>query len=134
MEPTLAASQQIEVGTPIVIESNAPNGSLAVVFEDDGETGYFYALGRDRAEAPILDALHIYAVAGVTDRRLPSHVQILWSPDATKACLVINRYPHAVFDFTTRRGYSRDAFPDPAPESGWTRHQWDDSLRSLFYT
>lgn len=32
-------------------------------FEDDGETGYFYALDLNRSENMILDALHIYNVA-----------------------------------------------------------------------
>jgi hypothetical protein len=133
MELTLGAKQEIHVGTATVIEADSSEGRFGVVFEDDGETGYFYA--RDYCvESLFVDAVHIYSVEGVTDRHLPSTIHILWSPDSSKAGLFINRYPHAVFDFTTKRGYSRDEFPEPAPGSGWTRHPWDDSLRALFFS
>jgi hypothetical protein len=35
---------QLIVGEAQVIKSLAPEGMLAAVFEDDGQTGYFYAL------------------------------------------------------------------------------------------
>ncbi|MCB7586950.1 DUF2251 domain-containing protein, partial [Klebsiella pneumoniae] len=35
---------QLVVGEEQVIKSLAPEGMLAAVFEDDGRTGYFYAL------------------------------------------------------------------------------------------
>ena len=133
MAPTLGAKQEIQVGTPTVIKAESPNGRFGVVFEDDGETGYFYA--RDFSAEPLfVDALHIYSVNGVTDRHLPSMLHILWSADGSKVCLIINRYPHAAFNFTTKRGYNHDGFPDPAPDTDWTRHPWDDSLRALFFS
>ena len=134
MEPILAAKQEIHVGKPTVIEAPSPDGQLGVVFEDDGTTGYFYALDSKSGEQPIVDALHIYSVEGVTDRHLPSFAHILWTRDGSKACLIINRYPHAVFDFSAKRGYSRDMFPEPASGSQWTHHPWDDSLRAHFFT
>lgn len=126
------AEQTIRVGEPVVIEARSPTKSLAVVFEDDGETGYFYALDTTRTDQPMVDALHIYDVAGVTDRDKPSVVQIRWSGDGLKAALLINDYPHAVFDFESRRGYCRTNFPPP--DRRWTQHShaWDDAAMEHF--
>ena len=127
------AEQDIQVGKEVVVEGPSPTPPFAAVFEDDGETGYFYALDTTRTENPIVDALHIYDVESVTDRHLPSKVQIVWSMDDRKAALLINDYPHAVFDFTAKRGYCRSGFPPPS-EDGWSAqgHEWDDSVLDLF--
>ncbi|HDZ2946752.1 TPA: DUF2251 domain-containing protein, partial [Klebsiella pneumoniae] len=43
--PALPAQKaRLIVGEAQVIKSLAPEGMLAAVFEDDGRTGYFYAL------------------------------------------------------------------------------------------
>jgi hypothetical protein len=133
MAVKLVAEQQIRVGEPAVIQGASPTPPLVVVFEDDGETGYFYALDTSRADNPIVDSLHIYDVANVFDRHLPSTVEIVWSQDDRKAALLINKYPHAIFDFTARRGYCRSGFPPPAA-NGWTQHghEWEDSAQELF--
>lgn len=101
------------------------------VFEDDGQTGYFYALDTEKPDNPICDAVNIYIVKNVTDRAKPSTVQIIWSGDGLKSALVINDYPHAVFDFADHRGYSRTDFPPPDPH--WTKygHEWHDSAIDL---
>mgnify|MGYP003607871972 CR=1 FL=1 len=132
-EPILGARQTIKVGEPVVIESDSPDKGRGVVFEDEGETGYFYARDYSVQDRLFVDALHIYTVEVVTDKDIPSDIHILWTPDYTKAVLIINSYPHAVFDFTKKCGYSRHQFPDPFPETGWARKPWDDSLRGLFY-
>ena len=102
------------------------------MFEDDGETGYFYGLDLSRKKQPIVDARHIYNVADVTDRDVPSVVQIAWSADSLKAALFINKYPHAVIDFAARRSYCRTAFPPPSRK--WSEHDalWDDTAVDLF--
>ena len=41
---------QLVVGEEQVIKSLAPEGMLAAVFEDDGRTGYFYALDESVEE------------------------------------------------------------------------------------
>ena len=97
-------------GKEIVVESKSSRGRWGVVFEDDGDTGYFYALDLNEQKAgnnPIQEALHIYDVKSVTDRSRESVAAILWSSDGEKACLLINNYPHAVFDFAAKRGYCR---------------------------
>ncbi len=40
----VTAQAQLIVGEAMAIKSLAPDGMLAAVFEDDGNTGYFYAL------------------------------------------------------------------------------------------
>ncbi len=96
------------------------------MFEDDGDTGYFYA----RDGESIIDVMQFYVVETFKDRDKPATLQIAWLDDGLKAVLVIDRYPHAVFDFAARHGYSRVNFP--APASGWTGHDWDDIAIDLF--
>lgn len=103
--------QTFNVGQDTFIKSTAENDN-AVVFEDNCETGYFYAVDRSYNGLKVLDGLHIYNVANVTDRHKPSIVKILWSQDLTKAFLSINNYYHAVFDFQSHAGYCRTGFPE----------------------
>ena len=92
----------------------------------------FYGLDTTRADNPIVDALHIYDAQNVSDGQRPSRVQIVWSSDGLKSALLINEYPHAVFDFEAKRGYCRTGFPPPDTE--WTEHShaWDDAAIQLF--
>ena len=134
MPANLVAEEEIVVGRKVVIEGPSSTSPFVAVFEDDGETGYFYALDTSREENPIVDALHIYDVESVTDRDLPSTAQIIWSFDGLKAALLINDYPHAIFDFEARRGCCRDGFPPPASDAGWSPsgHDWDDAALEPF--
>ena len=95
------------------------------MFEDDGETGYFYGLDPSRGEQPILDALLVYNVEAVSDRDRPSTLQVAWSTSGEQAALLINSFPHAVFDFAARRGYCRSGFPPPL-------HEWHEEVLDLF--
>jgi hypothetical protein len=108
--------QTFQVGQDTFIDSTSEN-NLAVIFEDNVETGYFYAIDRNNNQE-ILDALHIYNVADVKDKHKPSVVKIIWTEDSTRAFLVINDYCHAVFDFKNKGGYCRNAFPEN--KNGWT--------------
>ena len=128
----LVAKQEIHVGKPIVVEGPSPTPLFVVVFEDEGDTGYFYALDTSRNGNSIVDAMHIYNVANVTDKHRSSIVEIVWSSDDQKAALLINKYPHAIFDFCARRGYCRTGFPPPAKD-GWTQHShaWDSKAEEL---
>ena len=133
MKPFLGAQAEIKIGEPAVLESDTPDGERGVVFEDDGETGYFYA--RDyRVEGKLfVDALHIYSVKGVIDSDRPSALKIIWTRDFTKSALLVNHSPHAIFDFTGQVGYCQDEFPEPDPETGWQRRGWSLELRYWFY-
>jgi len=132
MTSEVTAEETIRVGKKAVLQGPSPISRFCVVFEDDGETGYFYGLDTGLEEQSILDALHIYDVDDVADKENPSKVQIVWAADGLKAALVINRYPHAVFDFQSRRGYCRTGFPQP--DGDWTQHghDWDDRAMDLF--
>lgn len=102
--------QMYKVGEDTFVDS-ITTSNLGVVFEDDGEVAYFYAVEM-KEEMNILDALHIYDVPSIIDREIPSSVKILWSEDLTKAFLSINDYYHAAFDFQNKAGYCRDGFPE----------------------
>ncbi len=120
-----------------MVSSVSPTADFGVVFEDDGDTGYFYALERPlHPDGRILDAVHIYNVANVNDRDVPSRVSLLWSEDGMKCALLINNYPHAAFNFVARRGYCRTNFPNsPDREDGsWitSDHQWRDDIMQWF--
>ena len=53
--------QQWIPGEDLFVESFSPENSYGVVFEDDGQTAYFYAVEKDKEGAGlrVLDALHI---------------------------------------------------------------------------
>lgn len=129
----LAAEHELNVGQALVVEAPAQDGTFVMVFEDDGDTGYCYALDTGSTDNPIQDALHIYNVADVTDRAKPSNIKIGWSLDHGKAVLLINDYPHAIVDFQAKQGYCRTGFPPPA-DNGWSvaGHEWDDAALQLF--
>ncbi|HEY9132369.1 MAG TPA: DUF2251 domain-containing protein [Dyella sp.] len=122
----------LTVGGEQFIEGPAPGGRYAAIFEDDGDTGYLYALDLSRQEQPIQDALHIYNVVNIADRETMSTLTIGWSGDGLKAALLINGHPHAVIDFVAKHGYCRTGFPPPSIESGWIGHDWDDTAMDLF--
>lgn len=124
---------QLITGDKQVIESMAPEGPFAAVFEDDGSTGYFYALDTSGDDNPIQDALHIYNADDVSDGDTPSDVKIGWSEDSKKCVLLINGYPHGVFDFDGKRGYCRTGFPPPVSHD-WSKtgHEWDDAVDDFF--
>jgi hypothetical protein len=135
MPPRLAASavtkETLNVGVETVIPSDSPIGRYQAVFEDDGDTGYFYALDTEKADNPIIDALHIYNVKSVTDRDKPSQLHIVWSVDGTKTALFINSYPHAVYNFEDRVGCCRTGFPPPVDRS--VSHEWDETQMKHFH-
>ena len=107
----LGTEEKITVGTPdTVVESTARGGEQSVVFEDDGTTGYFYAV-QSGVEMEILDALHVYDVANVVDRHIPVKVQVVWDESWSAAVLLINGYGHALYDFQRSAGFCRNAFP-----------------------
>jgi hypothetical protein len=107
--------QPLQVGTPCVVASSSSRGPHGVVFEDDGDTGYFYALDHRRADRPIVDALQVYNASAVIGRDRPRTLRIVWSEDGQKAALFIDGDAYAVFDFAAQRGYCRTNFPRRAP-------------------
>lgn len=131
--PFLGAEQELKVGMETVIESDSPDETRGVVFEDDGETGYFYARDYSEPERFFVDALHIYNSEGVTDRDKSCRVKIIWTRDFTAAALLINHVPHAVFHFEERCGYAERPFPEADPSTGWTHSDKLLETRELFF-
>ncbi len=129
--PVVSPPYKLQVGKSDAFEARSPDGRYSVVFEDDGDTGFLYALDYSKSEKnPIQEAMSIYDVKSVTDREKPSEVVLVWTSDSRQAALFINSYPHAVFDFGTKRGYSRRNFPKPGK---WgTDFKWDDSVVDAF--
>jgi hypothetical protein len=128
--PSIGLKEEIRIGDEVVLSSNSSTSKYGVVFEDEGTVGYLYAVEFRGAENSIVDAMHIYNVSAVVDRDKPSTLQILWSDDGSKAALLINNYPHAVFDFINHQGSCRTNFPSPGPN--WTRHEWSDQALEGF--
>jgi hypothetical protein len=122
MKGYLMQEKKLLAGQDTFIESVSPENNYGVVFEDDGETAYFYALERDPTsqEPRILDALHIYQTeeTGVEDKT-PQKLMIIWSRDWMKAALVIDGRCHGLFDFKEHGGYNINEFPPPA--GPWTK-------------
>jgi len=127
-----SATTEFYPGRETFLDSKSVLNSFAVVFEDDGNTGYFYALDTANQDQMILDALHIYNAENVTDRDQPSIARIIWSASGEQAALIINDYPHAVFDFSAKRGYCRTGFPPPSPNWSSEGHEWDDAALRFF--
>ena len=127
MPISVTAKEEFRVGSKFVIEGPNDDEPNLCVFEDDGETAYLYAVDISGKELAI-----IYNVKDVVDREQPSIAKIGWSMDGMKAVLLINDFPHAVVDFSARRGYCRTAFPPPDPTRGWSGHEWNDDALNLF--
>lgn len=133
MKPFLGAESVIKVGFESIIESDSPDGTKGVVFEDDGVTGYFYARDYQKPEHLFVDSLHVYTVQGVTDRDRPSVLKIIWTRDFEVAALLIDQKPHEIFHFGLRLGYGDDPFPDADPTSGWRHAPLESSIQELFF-
>jgi hypothetical protein len=124
------------VGGRMSMGSISPSQEFAVVFEDDGESAHFYALNAFRNDRRILDVVNTYTVEQVSDCETPCKVRISWSNDGSKVILIIDEYPHAVFDFQEKQGYCRTNYPNiPRRESDSWRsddHRWSDSVLQWF--
>lgn len=128
----LGPEKKVKVGTPkTVVESIAAAGGRRVIFEDDGTTGYFYAV-RLGAEMEILDALHVYNVADVADRHISVKVQLIWDEAWAAAMLLINGYGHALYDFQRSAGFCRNAFP-PAQNGQTLKRELTDELIEQYF-
>ena len=121
-------------GDKSFMAEDSPNGQFSAFFEDEGDTGYFYAADLSKTDEAILDAVHIYNVANVVDKDRPSSLEIVWSSDGLKCALLINGFTHAAFDFVAKRGYCRTNFPNfpGQTKEGWTQsdHRWSDDALS----
>ena len=128
----LGAELKFQVGTPdTFLDSQAAQGSVGVIFQDDGTTAYLYAI-RPGDELDILDALHIYDVEDIADRQIPVTAQLFWNADETAVVLLINGQSHALYDFQRQAGFCRNAFP-PAPNGQTLKRELTDELVDQYF-
>jgi hypothetical protein len=135
MNGYLMLEQDWVPGEDLFMESFSPENRNGVVFEDDGEAAYFYAVEKDEdgVGLRILDALHIHEWEEETPKPGLSHVQMIWSRDWMKCALVIDGQCHALFDFEAQGGYNVNQWPPP--NAIWTqgdRQLTDELIRRLF--
>jgi hypothetical protein len=120
------------------LASDSPQTPWAVVFEDEGDVGYFYACDRSQAtdEARILDAVLIYNVNALKNPQAERLAAIEWSRDGMQAVLYLDGTAQALFDFEARQGYCRSNFPNFLSEKAdkWRRssHAWSDEAFERF--
>jgi hypothetical protein len=121
MNGFLMQEKAFRKGTDAFIESHSSENKYGVIFEDDGDMGYFYAVETD-PEKPvprILDALHIYDALQFREEEKLTNLAIIWSRDWLKCALVLDELCHAVFDFDKQAGYNINEFPPP--NAFWTK-------------
>jgi hypothetical protein len=134
MNGYLMQERQWTPGEDLFAESFSPESPYGVVFEDDGQTAYFYAVEKDKEGTGlrVLDALHIRETGVEPEEEenapdepaegaapKPSRLQIVWSKDWMKSALVIDGLCHALFDFIAHGGYNINEFPPP--NEFWTQ-------------
>jgi hypothetical protein len=104
-------------------------GMLAAVFEDDGRTGYFYALDESLEGNPILDAVHIYNVEDISDAHIPSDVKIGWSEDCQK-CVLPYHPDIRIPSISWGKMGTAEADTHPRSFKDWSvsGHEWSDSV------
>ena len=121
MKGYLLRDQPYTAGENTFIECMSSENNYGVVFEDDTDTGYFYAIQLDPETGgqQILDAVHIYNIEDIPENERDGVVKIIWSTNWLRCALIINSYCHAVFDFENQGGYCRNEFPPP--NSFWTK-------------
>ena len=126
----------VTAGRKTSLGSASPSREFCVLFEDDGETGYFYALQSSRKDNQILDMVNLYTVDPGSDPVRHDEMGIVWSQDGSKVMLLLNEYPQAVFDFQAKRGYCRTNDPNvPRRERDtWhpEDHSWSDAVCQWF--
>ena len=123
-------SQITQIGSKLVMQVDAPSRMFTIVVEDDGDTGYAYALApTESGQLELLDALHLYNAEGEL-RGKDVKLEVEWSADSKLAALRVNAAMWALFDFEAETGWSRSNFPPPAGRwrMGEARPDWDDAL------
>jgi hypothetical protein len=121
MNGYLLREQAYTAGEDTFVDCTNEENNFAVVFEDDTDTGYFYAYEMEpgTGKQNILDAVHIYNIEEVPEQERKGTIRIIWSKDWLRCALIINNYCHAVFDFKNHGGYCRNEFPPP--NDVWTK-------------
>lgn len=97
-----------KIGEKAQLQALFEIADYGAVFEDDGDTGYFYLLDEDG----VIDALHIYNADEIADRDIPANIVILANESCTIFALAINDVIFAIFDTEKKFGKNLSAFPE----------------------
>src|SRR5579863_2485243 len=122
----MSTPHELTVGVETVLESRPSRPPFRVVFEDDGETGYLYALDDRQDENPMVDALHIYDAEDMSDPDAPSVLRFDWSEDEAAVALVLDDHAHAFIDFEASLAMCSSDFPPVEPPAFAQSHAWDE--------
>ena len=79
-----------------------------VMFEDDGQTGYFYATTENFDR--ILDALHLYNKGDSNRPGENDQIYLVWNPRLQKAGIFYHNHFQAVVDFRNKLSCCGQAF------------------------
>jgi hypothetical protein len=141
-DPALKSKSVWRAGAPAAIESESPRGDAALVLEDDGETGYLYAIDREQNARSIagnrtyriVNAVHLYNVT--ESLRKPQMVELIWTKDGRSGAAKIGGEIQAVIDFGARRSWCRSGFGNRPNESeGWSdSFTWEEAVIHRFAT
>lgn len=123
-------SVEHRIGTECFVDSVSPSTHFAAVFEEDGDTGYFYALDTSLVGQQILHALHVYDVGRETARGDVIRLEIVWSADGLHAGLKGDGQLRAVLDFSSSTSWQRDAVADTG--GLWQSLAWDSKVEAWF--
>jgi hypothetical protein len=133
MKGYLLKQENIVTGKGCFIQTEAAEHRFVTVFEDDKETGYFYAAEKDDSGSlSILDMVFIYDVQSIPPGERKVQLSVIWSTDWQRCALVIDNTCHAVFDFQNKAGYNLTAFPKPILWTGYERKLTAEMVRRFF--
>lgn len=118
------------------LSSLSPTPPWAVVFEDEGPAGYFYAWNHSRlpTEQHVLDSMLIYNASALEKRERLASIQ--WSKSGLQAVLYIDGTAQALADFAARESYCRSNFPNflEGGQGHWraSSHAWNQEALDRF--
>jgi hypothetical protein len=109
-----------------VYQLDLPEVRQALVFEDDGRTGYLYVTNAEYSEAEV--AVHLYDYGDEHQLNRGESALFIWSPSLKKAGFYYRNRFQAGVDFQKHEARSRTGFP-PNGMSPWLRdHTWNESI------
>ncbi len=132
MRPSKEPEGDHPVAHPFTFEHSGPysksfeGSGFGVVFEDDGETGYFYA--TDEKHATIFDALHLYNPRDPNRLKAGEKGLIVWNGAYLRAGLFYHERFQAVIDFKNKVSCCRTGFPAKVGSWSLSNHQWKEEL------
>lgn len=126
MSTVVSLERTIIPGVPVVVSWDCPASSFGVMFEDDGQTGYVYAVQNAGEGSGILDALMVYQMRPGDQPSSPRFLTLRWAYPVV--AVYLDSALAAAYDFHGRRRFGVLRFPPPG--QGWmdTEPEWVEAL------